>query len=166
MGATAFPLLYVGTSLAMALFSLPLGHLADRVGRRRMVIAGYVLLAGVYGLLLTIQAGGWLLLAAVIAMLGAFYAATDGVLTAMAAAVLPKTHSGSGLAVLSTATNVARLTASVVFGWLWTTAGLGPATAVALAALGVAILIASRVLARADQHATPTARRVPLQTVG
>jgi len=41
----------------------------------------------------------------------------------MTAAVLPRSHSGSGLAVLATTTNVARLVASIAFGWLWTIGG-------------------------------------------
>jgi hypothetical protein len=83
-----------------------------------------------------------------IALLGGYYAATDGVLTAMAAALLPPTHSGSGLAVLATAANGARLLASVAFGWIWTMAGVQPATVVALGALLLAIASARVLLGR------------------
>ena len=153
IGATAFPLLYVGTSLFTSMFSVPCGRLADRVGRRRVLLCGYGVLAGVYALLLGFPAGSFAMAALIIALLGAYYAATEGVLTAMAAAVLPGSHSGSGLAVLSTATNIARLVASVAFGWLWTVSGLEPATAISLVVLLAAIVGAAAALARADKDA-------------
>jgi MFS family permease len=152
IGATAFPLLYVGTSLFTSVFSVPFGRLADRIGRHRVLLGGYVVLACVYGLLLSFPTGSFVLAGCAIALLGAYYAATEGVLTAMTAAVLPKSHSGSGLAVLATATNVARLVASIAFGWLWTMAGVEPATAIALAALATAIVGAAVALARANRH--------------
>ncbi len=155
LGATAFPLLYVGTSLFTSLFSIPFGRLADRVGRRHVLIGGYLLLAGVYALLLGFPAGSLPMAGLTIALLGAYYAATEGVLTAMTAAVLPKSHSGSGLAMLATTTNVARLVASIAFGWLWTMGGIEPATAVSLVALLAAIVCAAAALSRAEQHGDP-----------
>jgi MFS family permease len=152
VGISAFPLLYVGTSLFTSAFAIPCGRLADRLGRTRVLLGGYGVLAMVYLILLLPAAGGLLLIAAVVFLLGFFYAATDGVLTAMAAAALPMEHSGSGLAVLATATNLARLAASVTFGLLWSHAGIGPATVCYLLALAVAILGAYFVLNRPKQH--------------
>ena len=152
VGISAFPLLYVGTSLFTSAFAIPCGRLADRLGRTRVLLGGYGVLAMVYVILLLPAAGGLLLIAAVVFLLGFFYAATDGVLTAMAAAALPMEHSGSGLAVLATATNLARLAASVTFGLLWSHAGIGPATVCYLLALTVAILGAYFVLNRPKQH--------------
>jgi len=40
-----FPLLFAGTSLSYMLLAAPAGRLADRIGRRRVFIGGYVLLA-------------------------------------------------------------------------------------------------------------------------
>ena len=161
IGASAFPLLYVGTSLFTSIFAMPCGRLADRVGRRRVLLAGYGLLAAVYVLLIGFPAGSLVIAAVMIALLGAYYAATDGVLTAMAAAVLPQSHAGSGLAVLATSTNVARLFASIAFGWLWTWAGVTPATAVSLAALAAAIVGSAVALKSADLHAQRAASATP-----
>src|SRR5688500_3962448 len=47
-----FPLLYVGTALVYMVLAIPMGRLADRLGRRYVFLAGYALLAVVYGLLL------------------------------------------------------------------------------------------------------------------
>ena len=47
----AFPLLYVGTSLFTALFAVPCGRLADRIGRKRVLLGGYALLGLAYAVL-------------------------------------------------------------------------------------------------------------------
>lgn len=152
-GAMAFPLLYVGTSLFMSLFAVPCGRLADGIGRRPVFIGGYVLLMVVYALI-SMPAPGIALAGVAIALLGAYYAATEGVLTAMAASVLPASHSSSGLAMLATATNVARLVASIAFGWVWTIGGLSTAITIALVALSLATASSATVMARTEKHAS------------
>jgi MFS family permease len=151
-GVTAFPLFYVATSLFMALCSVPAGRLADRFGRSRVLLGGYAFLAAVYAALLSPMASP-LLAPIALAMLGAYYAATDGVLAAMAASVLPASASGTGLSLIATATNLSRLAASVIFGLAWTRFGLAAATSWYLAALGIAIAAAGVVLARAERAA-------------
>jgi MFS family permease len=47
-----FPLLYVATSLVFMLLAVPVGRLADRVGRGRVFVGGYLALLAVYGVLL------------------------------------------------------------------------------------------------------------------
>lgn len=158
IGLSAFPLFYVGTSLVTSLFAIPCGRIADRFGRVRMMLAGYVVLAVVYGVLLLPPTATLVLVAATVLGLGLFYAATDGVLTALAAAELPLSHAGSGLAILATATNLARLAASVVFGFLWSRASMGSATACYLVALTVALICVALFLKRgiAGPAAHPT----------
>lgn len=156
ISAMAFPLLYVGTSLFTSVFSVPCGRLADRFGPSRILLAGYCVLALVYtALLLPATLAPVVVAITAIALLGAYYSATDGVLTAMAAAVLPGRRSGSGLSLLATATNGARLLASVAFGWLWTVAGPDLATVAFLGALAAAIAVATFVLVHAEAHAAP-----------
>jgi uncharacterized membrane protein HdeD (DUF308 family) len=87
-----------------------------------------------------------------LALLGGYYSATDGVLTAMAAGALPAAASGSGLALLATSTNVARLIASILFGLLWTSLGVDAATATYLIALLAAIAGAALVMFAADRR--------------
>jgi predicted MFS family arabinose efflux permease len=162
MGVTAFPLFYVATSLFTATGAVPMGRLADRFGRTKVLIGGYVLLAAVYVTLLAPIASLPLAVVSLV-LFGAYYAATDGVLTAMAAAVLPSSTSGTGLSLLATATNVSRLAASMLFGLLWTSVGIGAATLAYVAALAVAIVAASVVLVRAERSA-PASDRSALVT--
>jgi len=145
MGASAFPLMYVGTSLFTALFSVPMGRLADKGGRTVVLIGGYVVLAMVYAVLLAPSTTMVTALGA-LALLGAYYAATDGVLMALGSAVSPDELRGSALALLGTATSVARLVASIAFGALWALWGIDAALApvrdeVAVAAAFAAVLL-------------------------
>jgi predicted MFS family arabinose efflux permease len=149
MGATVFPLFYVGASLFTALLSVPLGRLADRLGRTTILCAGYAALMLVY--VTIFLPGGSVMALVTLALLGAYYAATDGVLTAMAAAVLPSETTGSGLSLLATATNLARILASVAFGIAWSYAGLNVATGIYLGAMAIATAASTIVLTRAER---------------
>jgi MFS family permease len=140
-----FPLLYVVTALIFMLLAIPMGQLADRVGRGRVFIGGYVVLLGAYALLLApwigaAQACVFLLL------LGIYYAATDGVLMALGSMILPEDLRTSGLALLSTVTNLGRLAASILFGFLWTWQGMSSAIWVFVAGLLAATLVSAYML--------------------
>jgi len=131
---TAFPLLAVGTSLAFLVLAVPLGRLADRLGRWPVVVGGYACLFAVY-LLLSGGAGPlWL----VLLLYGTFYAATDGVLPALAVPLLPEPLRTTGLALLQTGQALAYVVSSVVFGLLWQHAGVATAC---LVAAGTAVLL-------------------------
>ena len=145
------PLLYVGTALAYMLLALPTGYVADRVGRGRVFVAGYVMLLLVYGLLLA-PGAGTLQLVACLLVFGAYYAATDGILMAIAGSLLPRALLGTGLALLVTATSLGRLVSAVAFGALWTWAAPETAIAVFAVALTLAIAGASLAFARAVRH--------------
>ncbi|MCY4120845.1 MAG: MFS transporter [Acidobacteria bacterium] len=121
-----FPLLYVGTAGSFLLLALPAGMLADRFGRRATFLAGHGVLLLAY---LNAATGAESLsdLAVCILLLGGYYALTEGVLMALASAMLPAEIRGTGLALLTTATSLGRLAASIAFGAAW--AGYGPTAA-------------------------------------
>jgi MFS family permease len=146
-GVGYFPLLYVATALVYLLLAVPVGRLADRAGRERVFVAGYALLGGVYAILLLPTTNLPVLLGCLV-LLGAYYAATDGILMALASAVLPADLRTSGLALLTTATGLARLLASVLFGALWTWSSVHTAIILYGAALALAILLTVALLAR------------------
>lgn len=150
-----FPLLFVGSALAYMVLAIPAGRIADRFGRVRVFLIGHLLLVLLYVILLSPSLGVPAVFA-VLALLGAFYAATDGVLMAQASAVLPEALRASGLAIVVTGTTIARLCASLIFGATWTAFGLHTAVLVFTAALGVAIATAALVLGRTSQGAHAT----------
>jgi MFS family permease len=142
-----FPLLYVGTASVYMLLAAPVGRLADRVGRGAVFVGGYVLLLVVYTSLL-VPFEGLAVLLVYLVLFGTYYAATDGVLMALASAVLPGQLRASGLALLVTTTSLGRLFASVVFGGVWTAFSLDAAVVTFGAGLLVAIAITAVALAR------------------
>jgi MFS family permease len=144
-----FPLLFVGSALAFMLLAVPVGRLADRVGRARVFVAGYGLLPVVYSTLLLSSIGA-VELGLALLMLGAYYAATDGVLAAAAGAVVPRENVGSALGLLVTATSLAKLAASVLFGLLWTTVGLQTAALIFLGALVLVTAAAAATVGRSS----------------
>ena len=135
-----FPLLAVGTNLAYLALARPLGTLADRVGRLPVVIGGYTALVAVY-LLLFGPVGGWPLLLIALALYGAFYAATDGILMALAGPVIPADLRTTGLSLIQTAQALAYLVSSVGFGLAWQYGGAAPATRIAAVAAAGAVVV-------------------------
>jgi MFS family permease len=142
-----FPLLFVGSALAFMLLAVPVGRLADRVGRARVFVAGYALLPVVYTVLMLPKVGA-VELGFALLMLGAYYAATDGVLSAAAGGLVPQEQVGSALGLLVTATSLAKLVASVLFGLLWTAVGIQTAALIFLIALVLAVAAAAATVGR------------------
>jgi MFS family permease len=137
-----FPLLFVGVTSVYMLLAVPVGRVADRIGRGRVLLGGYALLLGVYGALLA-PIGGPPLVALALGLMGTYYAATDGVLAAFGSAIVPADVRGSGLALLNTTTGLMKLLSSVAFGALWTLTSTNTAITVFGAALLVAIGLAA-----------------------
>jgi MFS family permease len=117
-----FPLLYVGTNVAYLVLAIPLGRLADRFGRARVLIGGHVVLVLVY-LSGALPAIGPLWTVVTLVLLGTFYAATDGVLPALISPLVPAAARGTGIAAAQTVQVLARFGSSVAFGGLWVAMG-------------------------------------------
>ena len=151
--AGLFPLLYVGTAGGYLLLAVPAGHLADQIGRRTAFLGGYLLLGLTY--LVAMQPGvGVMGLCGCLLLLGGHYALTDGVLMALTSSLLPSERRGTGLAVVTTATSVTRLAASVVFGALWTQRGSRIALAVYLVGLLLAVATTRLAVGRDTEKAS------------
>jgi MFS family permease len=145
-----FPLLYVGTNVAYLALAVPLGRLADRVGRGRVLVAGHGALFASY-LLAALPAGGLGPTLGVLLLLGVFYAATDGVLPALVSRLVPAEARGSGIAAAQTVVVLARFAASVLFGLLWSVQGPGPSLLVFAALLAAAVPVAAWLLRDVDR---------------
>ncbi|MFG2919216.1 MFS transporter [Kitasatospora sp. NPDC048298] len=139
-----FPLMPLGAAAGYLLLAVPAGRIADRTGRRIPFLCGHAALLAAY---LTLMAPpGWPAAVLVLVLLAVFYAATDGVLMALAGPVLPLDGRASGLAVLQTGQALARLVGAAGFGAAWTWWGPRPALAVAALGLAAALVAAWRIL--------------------
>jgi MFS family permease len=141
-----FPLLFVGTSVVYLLLAAPVGRLADRAGRRRVYLAGHLVLVGAYVAALGAVPGPLGVLAC-LALLGTYYAATDGVLAALTSARLPESLRATGLALVQTVVAAARFSSALLFGAVWTGLGREVALLVFAGAL-LAVLPAAAALLR------------------
>ena len=137
IGAGLFPLFYVVTACFYVLLSIPAGVAADRLGRMPVLLTGYSVLGLLYLVLMVLPDAGLWSLALCLFLFGVFYATTEGVLTAMASALVPPDIRTSGLALMVTVVGLGKLISSVVFGWMWQAHDIGTA----LLVFGVALAI-------------------------
>jgi MFS family permease len=151
-----FPLLYVGTNLAYLALAVPIGRLADRVGRARVLVLGHLALLAAYAFA-AVSAGSAATTVATLVLLGVFYAATDGVLAAVAGRLVDPSARASAIGTAQTVVAVARMIASAGFGLLWFTLGRASAMLAVAAVLAIAIpvcLLAVRTLAGSERART------------
>ncbi|MEV7391760.1 MFS transporter [Streptomyces sp. NPDC091215] len=151
VGEQWFTLLPLGTAVVFLLLAVPVGSLADRIGRRTVFLAGHAALLTAYALLLWAPAVP-VAVPLVLALHGTFYAATDGVLPAALAAVVPEQLRASGLAIVGTSQALARFCCSLAFGAAWTMWGDGPALAGSAVGLFCCAAVAGMVLRPAGGH--------------
>jgi MFS family permease len=142
-----FPLLYVGTNIAYLTLAIPLGRLADRVGRGRVFLGGHLALLGVY-LVAVGPVGGLGATLVALLLLGTFYASTDGVLSALVSPLVPDDVRGSGIAAAQTVVVLARFASSLWFGAVWYLFGRGHALVLAGGLLVVAVAVSVWLLRR------------------
>src|SRR6185503_3091132 len=83
---------------------------------------GYVALGLAYALLL-VPSPGAVVFIGILGFMGAFYAATDGVLAALVSSVVPVELRTTGIALVTTVLALSHFVASVVFGAAWSWRG-------------------------------------------
>jgi MFS family permease len=117
-GASAAVALYVLHNAVSALASFPLGALADRVGHRRVIVAGYLLAAATtLGFAAAPPEAAWLLV--LFTGSGIYIASEEVAEKAYAAALLPARHRGSGMGLLAAANGIGDMVSSALVGMLW-----------------------------------------------
>ncbi|MES2014315.1 MAG: MFS transporter [Patescibacteria group bacterium] len=113
------PLFYMIYNLSYIAFSIPAGHVSDKVGAPLVILAGYGALLVSYFTLnaansITVLIVGFLIL-------GLFPALTDGVQRAFTAHSVQKELQGGAFGFLNAATGFGALLAGIVGGYLWQT---------------------------------------------
>lgn len=115
--AASVVLLYFLYNAVSSLLAIPFGKRSDRIGRKRLLVAGYLIFSLVY-------AGfAWApnkpVIIAAFALYGLFTAMTTGAERAFVAEIAPRELKGTMLGLHSTIAGIALLPASVIAGLLW-----------------------------------------------
>lgn len=117
VGLLTIPLVYALFNFVYASASIPLGSLSDKIGRKKVILIGWICFAlSYFGFALatkTVEA--WLLFA----FYGIYYATTEGVVKAMIADIAPPDGRGRAFGIYNTAVGLVTLPASFIAGFLW-----------------------------------------------
>jgi MFS family permease len=111
-------------NLVYASLAGPLGSLSDRLGRRTLIIVGWIVYGLIY-LALALSRTGWHVWV-LFALYGIYYAATDGVAKALVADIVPQERRGGAYGLYNAAIGITALPASVIAGLLWQGVGSWP----------------------------------------
>ena len=151
VAVVTIPLLWAALHASKVLSSLLGGDLSDRLGRRRLIVAGWTLYAAVYAGFAFVSQGisVWILFL----IYGIYFGLTEGVEKALVADLVRPDQRGTAYGLYNLAFSITVLPASLLMGavWKW----CGPATAFLMsAALGGTAAILLFALVRAPQAAS------------
>ncbi len=117
------PLAWALLHVVKSVTSLWGGALSDRIGRRPVLLFGWMLYAGVYGSFALFEGAwaSWVLFAAY----GVFFGATEGVAKAYVADIVPAASRGRAFGLLGMLEGLLLIPTSLAVGWLWDATGSG-----------------------------------------
>jgi MFS family permease len=111
------PIVYAAYYFVYAILSYPIGILSDKIGKKKIIITGWIFYALTYfGFAAATRA--WQIWPLFI-LYGIFFAATEGSGRALTADVVKPEHHGFAFGLYNTAIALAALPASIFAGWLW-----------------------------------------------
>lgn len=111
------PLVYLVTSLVAVIVSIPVGALADRIGKEKILITGFIIYAVVYyGFGITTSTGA---IVALFALYGLYSAATDSIQKAFISDMTGSNKKGTGLGIYNGLLGITLLPASLIAGTLY-----------------------------------------------
>jgi len=114
-------LLFLIYHAVAAILSVPLGKLSDKIGRKNLLVPGYLIFAFCYfGFAF---AGSKPAMIGIFALYGVYTAMITGVERAFVAEIAPGELKGTMLGLHSTVAGIALLPASIIAGILWTSFG-------------------------------------------
>ncbi|MEK6581128.1 MAG: MFS transporter, partial [Nitrospirota bacterium] len=114
---TQIPILYLCFNLVYALTSVPAGILSDRIGRKRIILAGFILFGFIYWGFA--NASGQKHIWGLFLLYGVFMGLTEGIQKAYLGTIIPEKFRATGYGIYNTFTGLALFPASVAGGWLW-----------------------------------------------
>jgi sugar phosphate permease len=141
LGVAAFwiPLLWSGLHIVKVLSSLAGGDLSDRLGRRAVIGAGWIVYALVYAGFGYFDSPATII--AIFLGYGIYFGMTEGVEKAWVADLAPRGARGYAFGIYNAALGVGGLVSSLMFGVIWTrvspSAAFFTGAAVALVAIGL-----------------------------
>ncbi len=111
------PAIWVTLHIVKMAFSIPGGLLSDRIGRKRVIIAGWLVYALVYAGFgaASQQWHAW----ALFGLYGIYFGLTEGVEKALVADLAPSHLRGSGFGLYHLVVGIGALPASLLFGVIW-----------------------------------------------
>jgi MFS family permease len=111
------PLVYLITNVVSVLSAIPAGTLSDKIGKEKILIAGYLIYAAVYyGFGVTTSTGA---MVALFALYGLYSAATDGIQKAFISDQIGGNKKGTGLGIYNALLGITLLPASLIAGLLY-----------------------------------------------
>ncbi len=111
------PLVYLVASLVSVLLAIPLGSLSDRIGREKVITAGFLVYAIVYfGFGATTSVG---VIVALFALYGLYSAATDGIQKALVSDLADQNKQGTAQGIYNALLGITLLPASLIAGTLY-----------------------------------------------
>lgn len=133
------PMIWLVLHAVKMAFSIPGGILSDRMDRRNVIVAGWIVYAAVYAGF-SLAAAAWHVWA-LFAVYGIYFGLTEGVEKALVADMAPPHVRGSAFGLYHLVVGLGALPASLLFGLIWQKAG-----APAAFAFGAALAICSSLL--------------------
>ena len=111
------PVVYLLFNLVYSLSSIPAGIAADRFGKKRVILLGFILFAILYyGFAIAKDTTAiWVLFG----FYGLFMGLTEGIQKAFLATIIPPDFKATAFGVYNSAVGIAMFPASLIGGWLW-----------------------------------------------
>ena len=151
-------LLYFIFNLTASLLSIPLGRLSDRIGRKKLLVTGYLVFSAVYfGFAFGSSQAS---IVVVFVFYGLYTALITGVERAFIAEISPAQLKGTMLGLHSTVVGIALLPASVIAGLLWDSLGASApflfGSGMSLAAALILLFFMKNAHKRSDRVSAPS----------
>ena len=115
--ALTIPVVYLVFNLVYSMSAIPAGMAADKFGKKRIILLGFFLFAGLYYGFAVVKnvSAVWLLFG----LYGLFMALTEGIQKAFLATIIPPDMKATAFGLYAAAVGLAMLPASLIAGWLW-----------------------------------------------